>query len=122
MSEPWPHGVQQGSRPSRYPNPPDLSSIDFGRLRDGRTNIGYHLLEPQTYRTHLRFRSSGGIITGVHVRDLPDGRYVAIWGFPKPGVANRVGLVVVFDTLVEALRWANQPPRYRDPRDPRGDL
>jgi hypothetical protein len=51
----------------------------------------------------IRMRRSCGISMGAHIEDAGAGRYRVIYGFPQKGF----GATEIFDSLDEALGWAN---------------
>jgi hypothetical protein len=62
------------------------------------------VLTAENWRDSARTRLSCGIRMGARIEDAGDGRYVGIYGFPQKGFGSEV----IFDSLDEALTWANR--------------
>ena len=77
-------------------------NTDLGSGSGGRERVD--TLTPENWRNSVRTRTSAGILMGARVESTGRG-FVGIYGRP-PGFGARVE----FDTLAEALSWANRDP------------
>jgi hypothetical protein len=62
------------------------------------------VLTAENWRDSVRTRLSCGIRMGAYIEGAGGGRYRGVYGFPHKGF----GAERLFDSLEEALAWANQ--------------